>query len=70
MGKVEKMTPDEFKLFLLTQGLTILDFAELIGVKFATVDHWCHGRRSISVTIVRLCKLFERRPELMREFGK
>jgi plasmid maintenance system antidote protein VapI len=62
------MSSKELEEFLNRHKLSITAFAELLGVTFMAVTHWLQGKRSISKTISRLCKLFDKHPELMKEF--
>lgn len=64
------MTGAELKTFLQRHNLGDSQFAELIGVTPMAVYHWLSGKRSISLTVSRLCRLFDKRPELIGEFGK
>ena len=64
------MTPQELRSFLDKHELTPSNFAILIGVTYICVLHWLDGRRSISLPISRMIRLFDRRPELMKEFKK
>lgn len=64
------MTPEKLEQFLVRHDLSNAEFARLLGVTGPAVDHWLLGRRAIPLTTVRLLKLFDRKPELMLEFGK
>ncbi len=64
------MTPQELEKWLKKHGLKEGDFAELIGVTYPAVQHWTNGRRSVSLTVTRLLRLFDRDPSLMRGFAK
>lgn len=64
------MSPSDLNGFLKRHGLNYRTFAELIGVTEGGASHWMTGRRSIPLSVARLCKLFDRYPDLMREFGK
>ncbi len=64
------MTPNDLRNFLNKYALSREDFADLLGVTASAVSHWLDGRRSMSLTLTRLCKLFDKRPELMGEFRK
>lgn len=63
------MTASELKAFLKRHTLAPDEFAKLIGVTHMAVLHWLHERRAISLTVGRLCKIFDKHPELMRKFG-
>lgn len=62
------MTASELDIFLKKYGLRASDFAELLGVTPMAVEHWLIGRRSIAKPYGRLVRLFDKHPELMREF--
>jgi DNA-binding transcriptional regulator YiaG len=63
------MNGSEIKAFLERHQLTVDQFAEIIGVTPAGIYHWVQGRRLMSLTVARLCRLFDRRPELLKEFA-
>lgn len=62
------MTSDELEAFLTRHELTNTDFAKLLGVTEMAVRHWLLGKRAISLTVSRLCRLFDKRPALINEF--
>jgi len=62
------MTKEELEAFLKRHALDHEEFAELLGVTRQAVWHWLNEERSISLTVGRLCRMFDRKPELMREF--
>jgi len=62
------MTADEFIHFRTIMGLDQHQIAELLGVTYQAVYFWENGQRSISVTTVRLLRLFNKFPQLLREF--
>lgn len=64
------MTSADLKEFLKRHNLGDTQFAELIGVTPMAVYHWLTGKRNISLTVSRLCRLFDKRPDLIAEFGK
>lgn len=68
MSEIDKMTPNELNDFLADFDFTNEDFAEMIGVTEACVDHWLHGRRKIPATTVRLIRFFVAKPNIMSEF--
>mgnify|MGYP001438158829 CR=1 FL=1 len=63
------MTPNELEGFLKRHHLSNVQFAKSLGVTQMAVIHWLTGKRSISLTVGRLCRLFDKRPELLNEFG-
>lgn len=62
------MTPNELRQFLAKHNLSQGTYALIIGVTKMAVVHWLDGRRSMSLTVSRLTRFFDKRPELMREF--
>lgn len=62
------MTNRELQVFLTEHNLTKEEFADILGVSKSGVTHWLTGIRDISKPVARLCKLFTKYPELMREF--
>jgi len=62
------MTKEQVQEFLNKHGMSDSDLAILIGVSPQAVWMWAHGKRDMSLTVSRLCRLFDRKPELMREF--
>jgi plasmid maintenance system antidote protein VapI len=42
--------------------------AKLLGVTYMAVVHWVDGRRSISLTVTRLLRFFDRHPEMLVKF--
>lgn len=62
------MNSQDLDAFLKKYQLDPADFADMLGVSPAAVDHWLKGIRSIAKPYGRLVRLFDRHPELMREF--
>lgn len=62
------MTKTELKKFLERHRLAPSQFAELIGVTPMAVSHWLNGTRGVSLPISRLCRLFDKYPDLIGEF--
>lgn len=62
------MTASDLRLFLKRHELTSEQFARLMGVTPMAVHHWLTGKREMSLTMARLCSLFDRYPEMKREF--
>lgn len=62
------MHQDQLNLFLGKHKLTPEQLADLIGLTKAAVHHWMTGRRSIAKPYGRLLRLFDRMPNLMKEF--
>lgn len=68
LADVHKMTPDELKQFMDYQGLSVNDFAQILGVTTQAITLWRTGQREISVTNTRLFNMFIKYPKLLREF--
>ncbi len=64
----EKLTPDDIKKFMKKHGISDREFAEIFGVTTQAVVTWTEGRRGFSVTNSRLIRMFEKYPQLIREF--
>ncbi len=62
------MTPTELSAWLAKHKLQPWDLAKLLGVTDQAVQHWLGNRRSIPLTTVRLLKIFDKYPSLMKEF--
>lgn len=62
------MTPIEFEHFLIRHDLKDAEFADLVGVTIMAVNNWRRGKRTMSLTLVRLLRFFDRKPEMMKEF--
>lgn len=54
--------------FMTRHKMTQKQFADLLGVTPMAVDHWLRGRRTVNLTTVRICNMFDRHPQLMKEF--
>lgn len=64
------MTSKELLVFMKKYNFSQESFAMFIGVTSMAVRHWIKGTRDISLPVSRLIKLLDKRPELMKEFGK
>lgn len=64
------MTAEELKTFLERHKLSQCEFARLMGVTYVAVYHWTNNRRAVNRVTARLCRLFDKYPQLMKEFGK
>jgi len=62
------MTPYDLEKFLDKYGLTDEEFARLLDVTTPAVKHWLKGIRKISPTVAKLVKIFDSKPEIMKEF--
>lgn len=64
----EKMTKDQLEAFLEKYGISNREFSAILGVSESAVKTWLDGTRDISIPLSKLFNLFDRRPELMKEF--
>jgi len=64
------VTSSELELFLHQHQLTYTELAALLGVSSQAVYQWLQDKRSISLTVSRLLKLFDKYPQLMEGFGR
>lgn len=62
------MTPRDLENFLTRNDMTNREFAELLGLTEMAISHWIHGRRMVPPTTVKLIRLFDRQPKLMKDF--
>lgn len=62
------MNRDQLQSFMAKHGLSAEQLADLIGLTKSAVDHWLNGIRSIAKPYGRLMRLFDKHPELMRDF--
>lgn len=62
------MNKDQLTSFMEKHKLDINKFADLLGVTPMAIQHWLVGRRSIAKPYGRLVRLFDRHPQLMKEF--
>ena len=64
------MTGTDLKAFMGRHHLDDRTLAGVIGVTPGTVNHWTVGRRSISLTVSRLLRTFDKYPQLIKEFPR
>ncbi len=62
------MNPDELLSFLKKYDIGDDDFADLVGVGHTIVKYWLTGERKMSAPTVKLIRIFDRYPQLMKEF--
>lgn len=63
------MNQDQLKDFMKRHNLDNPALAKLIGLSPSAVSHWVNGVRTIAKPYGRLMRLFDRKPELMKEFN-
>lgn len=66
--KNEKLTDEELRTFMNKHGLADKELGQILGVTLQAVRLWLGGSRSISVTVSRLVRLFDKYPQLLKEF--
>jgi DNA-binding transcriptional regulator YiaG len=64
----ESMTAAELEGFMMKEGLSEREFADILGMGQLGVHLWLIGDRKISTTNTRLIRLFMKYPKLLREF--
>ncbi len=64
------MNNEQLKIFMVKYKMSPKTLAELIGLTPMAVEHWLIGRRSIAKPYGRLIRLFDKKPELMKEFAQ
>ena len=64
----EKLTVEELQTWMLKEGISEHELKDLMGVTIQAVRLWLDGRRALSVTTSRLIRLFQKYPQLIREF--
>lgn len=63
------MSPEDIKTYrVMHLNMTFKVFAELLGVTPQAVKLWEQGKRDMPETTVRLIKLFQKFPQLIKEF--
>lgn len=62
------MTAKELEEFMERHEMTAPDIADVLGVTLGAIHHWLVGRRAISLTVSRCLKLFDKHPQLIKEF--
>lgn len=62
------LTDVELKAFMDKHGISTKEFSQILGVTIQAVRLWLSGHRSISLTITRLVAMFEKYPQLIKDF--
>ncbi len=62
------MNQQQLATFLAKHKLTDTTLAELLGLTPSAVNHWMVGRRTIAKPYGRLLRMFDKYPQLMKEF--
>ncbi len=66
--KNERLTHEEINQFMMLNGISDAEMAAIFGVTLQCVRLWVRGQREFSVTNSRLIRLFQKYPNLIREF--
>jgi len=64
----EKLSAKELNEFMNHNGISIDEFGKILGVTNQAVRLWITEQREFSVTNTRLIRLFQKYPQLIREF--
>lgn len=62
------MKSNEVVNFRLKNNLTQKELAKLLGITFQAVMFWENGSRQVPPTTSKLLKLFDKYPQLLKEF--
>jgi DNA-binding transcriptional regulator YiaG len=66
--KDEALTAVELKAFMDKHGISTKEMGSILGVSLQAVRLWLAGDRGISLTITRLIIMFEKYPQLIKDF--
>lgn len=66
--RAEALTAVELKAFMDKHGISVKEFAQILGVTIQAVRLWLGGDRKVSLTITRLIAMFEKYPQLIKDF--
>lgn len=58
----------ELQAFMTRHGISQRELSEILGVTENAIRAWLVGDRGISIPLSRLIRLFDKRPQLLREF--
>lgn len=64
----ENLKPEELAKFMRKHGISEHELSTIFGVTINAVKFWLSGEREISVTNTRLVRMFEKYPQLIRQF--
>lgn len=65
---LEYMTSKELLAFMHKHGISESEMGQILGITPGAIRHWLSGERQMSQTTTRLIRLFDRNPELLKEF--
>lgn len=66
----DKLSIKELMEFMKKNGLTVNEFALILGVTPQAVTLWLKGGRDISLTTTRVIKIMKKYPQILKEFEK
>ncbi len=64
------MNDNDLREFLMRHRMTLEKLAVILGVTEQAVKNWLNGDRPISLTNERLFTMFDRYPQLVKEFDQ
>lgn len=64
----KRLTAQELTGFMKKHGVSSKELSEILGVTEQAVRNWENGEREFSVTNSRLISIFDRYPQLIKEF--
>ena len=67
-SKDENLKPEELLDFMNRRGISEKELGEILGVTIQGVKLWLSDKRKINLTITRLVRLFDKYPQLIKEF--
>ena len=65
---MDHITAVELQAFMNKHGISNKELGEILGVTFQAVRLWLVGDRTISVTVSRVITMFDKYPQLIRDF--
>lgn len=68
MNRNEALTSEELKLFMDKHGISIKELSSILGITIQAVRLWLSGDRGISLTVTRVIRMFDKHPQLIRDF--
>ena len=68
--KQEHLTIKELIAFMNVNGLSHKEFADILGITVQGIVLMLEGKRNITKPTTRLIRMFQKYPQLIREFGR
>lgn len=60
---------NEIKAFMIKHNLTKGQFADLMGFTRPAAHHWVLGQREVPEVVLRVMKMIDKYPGLLKEFA-